>query len=247
MTKNPMYRLLLPLIALGLLLCPPAFGFFEVLDDLQQELSEEESTDDPLNLDDLIQDLEETTQQPAMSFTDVPQSAWYFNAVTMVAARGIVSGYKDANGNPTGIFGPGNPVTIAEILKIAYEAAGVMTATCKQSVNLPQAAAHWARPYVACAEEGGMRILHLQPDLNRGATRAEVISIVHDAFRVQVPAGRSTFTDTVNHPYEADIALAATNSVVSGDKGADGRPTGTFRPDDGVNRAEAAQIIAKSL
>lgn len=242
-----MCRLLLPLILLGLLLAPPVFGFFEVLDDLQQELSEEESSEDPLNLDDLIQDLQQTTEQPVTSFIDVPQSAWYFNAVTMVAARGIVSGYKDVNGNPTGLFGPGNPVTVAEILKMAYEAAGVITATCKKSVDLPQAAVHWARPYVACAEEGGMRVLHLQPDLNRGATRAEVVSIVHDAFRVQVPAGSSPFTDTVNHLYEADIALAAANSVVSGDKGADGRSTGTFRPNDGVNRAEAAQIIAKSL
>lgn len=242
-----MYRLLLPIIALGILLAPTAFGFFDVLEDLQQELTEEEGSDNPLNLDDLINDLEQTTQQSDVSFTDVPASEWYYNAVSFVAGRGIVSGYKDDNGNPTGLFGPGNQVTIAEILKMAYEASGRSTSSCKRTVNLAQANSHWAKPYVSCAEDDGMRVLNSGTDLNRGATRAEVVAIIHDAFRVQVPAGRSPFSDTVNHPYESDIALAAANGVVSGDKGTDGRPTGTFRPNDGVIRAEAAQIIFKSL
>jgi len=241
-----MHRFLLPFLALGILLAPPAFSFFDVLDDLQQELTEEEGSN-PLDLDDLINELEQTTQQSDISFTDVSASAWYYDAVYMVARRGVVSGYKDTNGNPTGLFGPGNPVTIAEILKMAYEAAGQNITLCKQTVQMPQAAAHWAGPYVACAEEDGMRVLGTQPDLNRGAMRAEVIAIIHDAFREQVPAGRSPFTDTAGHPYEADVAYASIMGVVSGDNDSKGLPTGTFRPNDGINRAEAAQVISKML
>ena len=241
-----MHRFLLPFLALGILLAPPAFGFFDVLDDLQQELTEEESSN-PLDLDDLINELEQTTEQSDITFTDVPASAWYYDAVYIVARHGVVSGYKDANGNPTGQFGPGNPVTIAEILKMAYEAAGQNITLCKQTVRLPQAASHWAGPYVACAEEDGMRVLGTQPDLNRGAMRAEVIAIIHDAFREQVPSGRSPFADTAGHPYEADIAYASIMGVVSGDNDPNGLPTGTFRPNDGINRAEAAQVISKML
>ena len=240
-----MYRILLPIIALGLLLAPPAFGFFDVLEDLQQELTEEES-DDSMDLDDLINELESTAGSSSSSFTDVPSSAWFFSAVSGVASRGIVSGYKDASGNPTGQFGPGNPVTIAEILKMAYGASGRNTSACGQNVSHSQAASHWARPYVACAESDSMRVMSSQPDLNRGATRAEVVAIIHDAFGTQIPNLSSPFTDTTGHLYESDIGLAALEEVVSGDK-KDGIPTGTFRPNDGVNRAEAAQIIFKSL
>ena len=238
-----MHRFLIPFIALGLLLTPPVFGFFDVFDDLQQELTGEQSSA-PLNLDDLINNLEGAS---GPSFSDVPPSAWFSDAVSGVASRGIVSGYKDASGNPTGIFGPGNAVTIAEILKMAYGAANKDTGTCKATVNLPQAASHWAGQYVACAEEDDMRMMLTQPDLNRGATRAEVVAIIHDAFGVTIPSGRSPFYDTTGHSYDADIALAAVQGVVSGDTDSNGRPTGTFRPNDGVNRAEAAQIIFKSL
>jgi len=242
-----MYRLLLPLIALGILLAPPAFGFFDVLENLQQELTEEPPESNALDLDDLIHELEETTQTTPVSFTDVPDSAWFASAVSAVSGRGIVSGYKDKAGNPTGTFGPANPVTIAEMLKMAYNAAGKDVATCRSYVSLSQAASHWAKSYVACAEEDGMRVLRSNIDLNRGATRAEVLAILHDAFGRLVPAVSSPFSDTAGNPYAPDIGLAASEGVVTGDKKEDGTPKGTFRPNDGVNRAEAAQIIFKSL
>lgn len=239
-----MHKLFPTLMVLGLLVAPSAYGFFEVLDRLEQELEAEETS--TLQLDDLITELEET-QGTTQSFADVSASAWYHSAVSAVARQGIVSGYRDANGKLTGKFGPGNSVTIAEMLKMAYGAAGRMVAACRRPASLPQATNHWAKQYIRCAEEDDMRVIGKKPNVNRGATRAEVLAIIHDAYGIQVSVEGSSFSDTRNHTYEADIAFAASRGVVSGDTNISGMPTGTFRPDDGVNRAEAAKILFEML
>jgi len=57
-------------------------------------------------------------------FHDVPVSQWFAPAVYWALQSGIASGYKDAAGNLTGQFGPENPVTFAELAKLALGAAG---------------------------------------------------------------------------------------------------------------------------
>jgi len=57
----------------------------------------------------------------------------------------------------------------------------------------------------------------------------------------------STFYDTEDHPLESDIAYAAAMGIVSGDTNELGQPTRMFRPDDAVNRAEAAKIIYEKI
>ncbi len=59
-----------------------------------------------------------------ITFTDVPADAWYATFVRDAAQSGIVSGYTDARGNPTGRFGPSDPVTLGQALKIAVQGAG---------------------------------------------------------------------------------------------------------------------------
>lgn len=56
------------------------------------------------------------------SFTDVAPGAWYYQYVETAAKNGLVSGYKDAAGNLTGKFGPGNDVTREEFAKMAVAA-----------------------------------------------------------------------------------------------------------------------------
>lgn len=56
---------------------------------------------------------------PAAPFTDVNPSDWFYQYVTSAYNWSIIDGYKDGNGNLTGKFGPGDPVTRAQISKIA--------------------------------------------------------------------------------------------------------------------------------
>lgn len=51
-------------------------------------------------------------------FQDVPTSSPFAVVIGRAHADGIVHGYADADGIPTGLFGPADPVTRAEIAKI---------------------------------------------------------------------------------------------------------------------------------
>lgn len=55
----------------------------------------------------------------ANPFTDVYSGEWYAPYVLYAYGEGYVQGYKDEDGNLTGEFGPGNPVTRSEIAKMA--------------------------------------------------------------------------------------------------------------------------------
>ena len=236
-------KTLLSLALLGaLLISSPSHAFLNI-DSLEQELeaidAAEESDEVRSGLDALLQGLGDVKEEQAstVSFPDVPKTAWFYTYVNSVASRGIVSGYQD-----TGMYGPGDPVTIAQMLKIGLEAAEVDKSACKENPRHSAARSHWAKQYVACAEHMNMRIIQTEVDLNRPALRGEVVGIIHDAFGVRPPAGVAPFSDTRNHPYERDIAYAASNGVVSGDTGKN-----TFRPNDGVNRAEAAKVVHEQL
>lgn len=59
------------------------------------------------------------------SFQDVPDDAWFASYVEQAADLGIVSGYTDAVGNPTGYFGPGDKVTVVQSLKMEIGSTGI--------------------------------------------------------------------------------------------------------------------------
>ncbi|PIR52984.1 hypothetical protein COU76_03720 [Candidatus Peregrinibacteria bacterium CG10_big_fil_rev_8_21_14_0_10_49_10] len=182
-------------------------------------------------------------------FRDVNENQWFNPYVASLAEWEIVSGYKDASGNMTGEFKPGNSVTVAEVLKMAMKSAQIDETKCDGTALNPYAQHHWVLAYVTCAEQMGIRLLRptVLTQLDRPARRAEVLSVIHDAFGTQVLPLYSNYSDTAGHPLEADIAFATINGIVSGDTDAMGNPTGTFRPDDPINRAEAAKIIYESL
>lgn len=227
----------------AVLFVAPARAFFEVFGQLAEQLKAIEQSA-PEDLNDLLKDLDEIS---ATRFRDVPTDAWFYRYVSPVARWGIASGYSDGAGKPTGEFGPGKTVTVGEILKMALRSAQVDETTCTGTPGWAQAEKHWARPFVLCAQQRNVRLLTSTPDLNRPATRADVLSVIFDAFGDNVPPLFSPFKDAAGHPLEADIAYGAALKMVSGDKDARGNPTGTFRPNDPVKRAEAAKILYERL
>ncbi len=239
-------RNILTTLTLGLLVVVSAAGaFFDEIVALQEELQVWEQSN-AADFSDVIEQLEDIT---GPVFRDVADADWYNPYVASLAEWGIVSGYKDDRGRPTGEYRPGNQVTIAEVLKMAMESAQVNEAECTNTPLHPQAAGHWAAQYVACGEQMGVRMLdpRLPADLNRAAKRAEVLTIMHDTFSDEVLPLYSGFTDTQGHRFEADIAYANLYGTVSGDTASDGTEIGTFRPDDPINRAETAKILYNRL
>ena len=77
-------------------------------------------------------------------------------------------------------------------------------------------------------------------DIHRPASRAEVVAILLSVFHLPVALGlQPLFSDIqAGHAYVSAIATASFYGLVQGN------PDGTFRPDDPINRAETAKIIA---
>jgi DNA-binding beta-propeller fold protein YncE len=175
--------------------------------------------------------------QPLPAFSDVSPSSWFSSYVDTLSRAGIVSGYKDAYGRPTGDFKPGNPVTEAEILKMALLASGKTIG--EGSPQNTSALNDWSAPYVKEAETLQFSVYLPSLDIHRPATRGEVIQTILEAFGVTIAGGQNPFRDLPSDSsFTPAIETAAKLGIISGDTDAQGNPIGTVRPDAPINRAE---------
>ncbi len=182
---------------------------------------------------------------------DVLQKDWFSNYVFEAAKRDILSGYRDASGNLTGLFGPANSVTVAELSKIAHRMAGISEESFKYTApRNPAAANQWFSAFIASSENRGW-IIFAEGTIDpiRPATRGEVLATLMQAFDVPLKWQKgNVFKDVpVSHPYAAAIETAANDGVIAGRKDADGKSTGIFDPNAPITRAEIAKVITTIL
>jgi hypothetical protein len=181
-------------------------------------------------------------------FDDVPQVSWFATYVFNMAKLGIISGYRDRDGHPTGRYGPGNNVTIAELSKLAHKI-GSLDDVNRRPENR-RARNQWFSRYFASAEQKGWTIFadgYIDP--GRPATRGEVLVTLLQALDVPLQWQKGDiFRDvSTRTPYAAAIETAARDEIVAGHTDEFGSPTGTFGPEDLVNRAEMAKILDKMI
>lgn len=181
----------------------------------------------------------EKFENGVIPFLDTDDNEWFGRYVADVAERGIVRGYTDEDGNPTGRFEPGRAVSVAEILKMSLELAGLGVAEGEPG----QGSDHWASGYVKRAEELGMSIISTEVDLNRPATRGEVVKIILESLGfIPDEVGESSFEDVgTDDPNMKYIEAAKQMGLISGDG-----ESNMFRPNDAINRAETAKIISNA-
>lgn len=188
-----------------------------------------------------------------LTMNDVAKSAWYSSAVFDVIKKGVLSGYRNEQGELTGEFGPGNSVTIAELAKIAHKMGSVSEeAFVGQNPVNPLAVNMWATPFFASAESRGWTIFDRgEPyvDPARPATRAEVLVTLLQV--LEIPLKWQTgalFTDvTVRTPYAAAVETAAKEGIVEGRTDESGKPLNLFGPNDPINRAEMAKLLVTAI
>ena len=178
-------------------------------------------------------------------FRDVPVASWFSTYVYGVAKRGISTGYKDDSGELTGQFGPENPVTLAELAKIAHKVAGLNEKTVSSGPLHPSASG-WASLFIASAERRDWSV-YIDPsvDVNRPASRGEVVATLLQALDVSLHWPKGTiFSDVTRRtPYAAAIETAAMDDIVSGNDPVAGSTAKLFKPEGDVNRAELAKIV----
>ncbi len=183
-------------------------------------------------------------------FRDVPDDAWFMPYVRSVLESGIMSGYGDAQGRPTGQFGPANNVTIEELSKIAVNLSGGIKTDCPTIPLNNTATGSWSMPFVGCAEKRGWSIYSDGTvNLLATATRGQVAVTLLQAYDVVWGERSGTaFTDvTEATEFGGAIERAKADGLVSGYGDANGKPTGLFGPNDPVTRAELAKMVSGAM
>lgn len=98
----------------------------------------------------------------ASVFKDVPQNAWFASYVQQAVDLGIVTGYRDSAGNPTGIFGPADSVSVTQALKMEVESIGVDVDQYRivpdEYGNDPPASFPWWYTYFQIAHSQGVNL-----------------------------------------------------------------------------------------
>lgn len=181
---------------------------------------------------------------------DVELTSWYGPYVRDVAEAGIVTGYKDTNGQLTGLFGPADNITLAQLAKIAVLASGIPVAECPESALNELAQGTWADNYIACAELlRWSAFVDTTRDPNETANRAEVAVTLMEAFeRTYLPATGEIFTDVnVKYLYRDPIETAFRDGIITGYKDENGKPTNLFGPENAIDRAEVAKIVSLAI
>jgi hypothetical protein len=194
----------------------------------------------------------EAVRNPAMGkadsavFHDVDKSAWYAPFVTQAAKTGIMSGYKDENGNTLGLFGPGNEITLAELAKISHVLAGIDEQEFSGRPSNIMAQDAWYKQVFLSAEKRDWRLYtDPQTDPNRAVTRGEVLVTFMQALDVPLKwAKGDVFKDVSRRtPYASAIETAAGLGYVQGKTNPDGSLNGMFGPENHINRAEMAKLL----
>jgi len=189
-----------------------------------------------------------TVTQPG-TMIDVPPNSWFAPFIFKAAQRGILTGYKDDQGNATGMFGPSNLITRAELSVIAHRLGGLSE---QQFAHIKTANTgalnYWFTPMWTSAEERGW-VIYQDPltDPLGFASRSEVVITFLQAMDIPLEWQKGDlFTDvTPRTRYAAAIETAAHMGMVEGRKDAGGNPLRLFVPEDPINRAEIAKIITK--
>jgi|GEM_PF-6201492 len=152
---------------------------------------------------------------------------WYAKYLGDLFDKGVFTGYED------GSFGGANPVTLAEIAKVAAESAEHDVDVRADHDRLKHKK-HWAKFYLKHAEDFNLLPDVENPDLP--AKRVEVIEAILRAYGVDPSEDADlpdAFPDTKNEFIRKAFKLGIVN----------GFPDGFFRPDAETNRAEVAKMM----
>ncbi|MGN0134004.1 MAG: S-layer homology domain-containing protein, partial [Anaerotignum sp.] len=171
----------------------------------------------------------------ASTFTDVAKDAWYYNAVTSAASKGILTGATETT------FAPSATMTRGEALEAVYALAGKPAAGEASFSDIDAKDSYYAA--AAWAEKNG-----ILTDIAEGklaaetkVTREELVQMLYnylgDGAEGRVPA--AAFTDTDRVTAENAFAWALDSNIISGNQE-------SLRPTALVTKAEAAIMLTNA-
>ena len=168
-------------------------------------------------------------------FYDVPNNAYYYEAVKWAQEKGITGGI----GN--GLFGPNQPCTRAQIVTFLWRAAGSPEPKAMSSFADVSTDAYYAKAVAWAVENGittGTGDDKFSPDAT--CTRAQSVTFLFRAIGKLVDS-KAEFSDVLTDSYYANaVAWAVENGVTNG------IGDGLFGPDNSCTRAQIVTFLYRT-
>ena len=168
-------------------------------------------------------------------FYDVPNGAYFYEAVKWAVKNGITTGV----GND--LFAPEQPCTRAQIVTFLWRAAGSPEPKTASSFTDVPANAYYAKAVAWAVENGitnGMTETTFAPDAT--CTRGQSVTFLYRALK-GTASGSTNFTDVVSDAFYADaISWAVANNVTNGTSNT------TFSPNADCTRAEIVTFLYRA-
>lgn len=168
-------------------------------------------------------------------FTDVPQEAWYHSSVKAAYEYGLVKGATETTYQPNGALTVAEAIVLADRIHMLYE-------TGKDTL---QNGTPWYQTYVDYALAEELITGSTFDSYTRPITRGEMA----DLFSRALPTTEYTVInsipencpeDIVGHAFEENIRVLYRAGILTGND-----VFGTFTPDQGIIRSEAAAIVSR--
>lgn len=171
-----------------------------------------------------------------MTFTDVPDTAYYAEAVNWAVAKKITEGV----GNK--LFGSNDPCTRAQIVTFLWRAAGSPGLKTMSGFSDVPADSYYAKAVAWAVENGitgGTGDGKFSPDAT--CTRAQAVTFLYRASGAPAVSGNAAFSDVAtNAYYAAAVKWAEKNGITGGIGG------GRFDPNGTCTRAQIVTFLYRS-
>ena len=168
-------------------------------------------------------------------FYDVPNGAYFYEAVKWAVDKGITNGLSDT------MFGPYESCTRAQIVTFLWRAAGSPEPKTASSFTDVPANAYYAKAVAWAVENGitnGMTATTFAPDAT--CTRGQSVTFLYRALKGSA-SGSANFTDVKSDAFYADaINWAVANNVTNGTSNT------TFSPNADCTRAEIVTFLYRA-
>ena len=168
-------------------------------------------------------------------FYDVPNDAFFYEAVKWAVKSGVTNGLSDT------MFGPYESCTRAQIVTFLWRAAGSPEPKTASSFTDVSASAYYAKAVAWAVENGitnGMTETTFAPDAT--CTRGQSVTFLHRALK-GTASGSANFTDVKPDAFYADaINWAVANNVTNGTSNT------TFSPNADCTRAEIVTFLYRA-
>ena len=168
-------------------------------------------------------------------FYDVPNGAYFYEAVKWAVDKGITNGLSDT------MFGPYESCTRAQIVTFLWRAAGSPEPKTASSFTDVPASAYYAKAVAWAIENGitnGMTETTFAP--NATCTRGQSVTFLYRALK-GTASGSTNFTDVKSDAFYADaINWAVANNVTNGTSNT------TFSPNADCTRAEIVTFLYRA-